>query len=105
MAKKPTAKATVKKASQPKVKKEAVKSKATASPKAIIPAPQAAITPVTEKPKAIVPVEKKKKAIEENKVKDLSYNPGSIEKNGSQNGMLINFTAQKLITAKRNFMH
>lgn len=80
VAKKPTAKATVKKASQPKVKKEAVKSKATASPKAIIPAPQAAITPVTEKPKAIVPVEKKKKAIEENKVKDLSYNPGSIEK-------------------------
>jgi len=68
---KPAAKKTVKKASQPKVKKEA-------TPKAIIPAPKAAITPVTEKPKAIVAVEKKAK--EETKVKDLSYNPGNIEK-------------------------
>ena len=68
---KPAATKTVKKVSQPKAKKEA-------TPKAIIPAPKAAITPVTEKPKAIVAVEKKEK--EETKVKDLSYNPGNIEK-------------------------
>ena len=71
---KSTAKTTVKKASQPKVRKEAVKSKA------IVPAPKAAITPVTEKPKAIVPAQKKENAKEVKKVKDLSYNPGSIEK-------------------------
>ncbi|GAB4498130.1 MAG: leucine--tRNA ligase [Anaerolineales bacterium] len=75
---KPTDKKTVKKASQPKVKKEA-------TPKAIIPAPQAAIAPVTEKPKSIVKTEAKPKAIqpvkkEEPKAKDLSYNPGNIEK-------------------------
>lgn len=76
---KPTVKAKVKKASQPKVKKEA-------TPKAIIPAPKAAITPVTEKPKSIVVKEEKAKAIqpvkkEANKpMKDLSYNPGNIEK-------------------------
>lgn len=69
---KPTVKAKVKRASQPKVKKEAVGSKA------IIPAPKSAITPVIEKPKAIVAIEKKAK--EEKKVKDLSYNPGNIEK-------------------------
>ena len=68
---KPAATKTVKKVSQPKAKKEATQ-------KAIIPAPKAAITPVTEKPKAIVAVEKKEK--EETKVKDLSYNPGNIEK-------------------------
>ncbi len=75
VAKKPTAKATVKKASQPRVKKEATP-KATSSPVEIIPAPKAAIIPVTEKPKAIVAAKKK----EEPRVKDLSYNPGKIEK-------------------------
>lgn len=74
-AKKPTAKATVRKASQPRVKKEATP-KATLSPMGIIPAPKASITPVTEKPKAIVAAKKK----EEPGVKDLSYNPGKIEK-------------------------
>jgi len=72
------AKKTVKKVSQPKVKKEA-------TPKAIIPAPKASIAPVTEKPKSIVKTEAKPKAIqpvkkEAPKAKDLSYNPGSIEK-------------------------
>lgn len=77
---KPAAKKTVRKASQPKVKKEAVKSKA------IIPAPKSAITPVTEKPKAIVVKESKPKAIQPVRketpkpMKDLSYNPGAIEK-------------------------
>lgn len=77
---KPTMKAKVTKASQPKAKKAAVTSKA------IIPAPKAAITPVTEKPKSIVVKETKPKAIQpiqkeaSKPMKDLSYNSGNIEK-------------------------
>ncbi len=76
-------------ASKPKAVKRAAKkvvaSKAIAPPKAIIPAPSAAITPVAEKPKSIVPVDAKPKAIqsakkEEKPMRDLSYNPGNIEK-------------------------
>lgn len=79
---------TVKKAGQPKARKEAQPkaTKQTTTTKAIIPAPKAAITPVTAKPKSIVPVDAKPKAIQTTKkaepkpMKDLSYNPGAIEK-------------------------
>ena len=69
------------------IKPEAVKrtTKKAAAPKAIIPAPQSAIAPVKEKPKAVVPMETKPKAIQpapkaEKPGKDLSYNPHAIEK-------------------------
>ncbi len=67
------------------VKTTAGKAKKPAGSKAIIPAPESAITPVTEKSKAVVPVEKKPKAIQsmtntEKHTKDKSFNPQVFEK-------------------------
>ncbi len=74
-------KSTKKTASKPKTTKKTVVSKT------ILPAQKAAITPVTEAPKAVVPVEKKTTAIQpilqaqaEKPKKDISYNPTAIEK-------------------------
>jgi leucyl-tRNA synthetase len=66
-------------------KKKTETKKKTAAPKAIIPAPQSPIAPVTEMPKAVVPVEKKPKAIQAaaqtgKNEKDKSFNPQVFEK-------------------------
>lgn len=82
---KPVAKKSTKTATKKGTPVKAKAAKKTPVAKAIIPAPKAAITAVTAKPKSIVPVAAKPKEIiptkkEEKTVKDMSYNPGNIEK-------------------------